>query len=218
MRQLNQLRAPPERQQQQQAQLLHQHFVQYDYAWEDDPEGEPMILPDTGAKDGLCGERWAIHAGQWAQARGHKATVFQLQKSRLVHGVGAGSQTAYEGIVVPIGMEDTAGKHHLCAYRAAVIRKSDVPALLGIDSLRKMNAIIRCNTGEMWFLDDAGCDIRPKGNHVHLQMKKGRSGHWYLPVGRFSSAMQKMAVGHLATNSASSEDSAARAAVPTSVE
>ena len=100
---------------------------------------------------------------------------------------------------MPIGMEDTNGKKHFCAYRAAVVRGSDVPALLGINSLEKMNAIIRCSTGEMWFLDDAGVDIRPKGKFVHLQMQKGSSGHWYLPVGRFSDAMEKMSVGHLAT-------------------
>ena len=98
---------------------------------------------------------------------------------------------------------------HLCAYRAAVVRGSDVPALLGINSLEKMNAIIRCGTGEMWFLDDAGCDIRPKGNYVHLHMEKGSSGHWYLAVGRFSGAVKKMAVGHLATTSATSGNSAA---------
>ena len=164
LQQLTQLR--------QQQQQRHQHLAQHDFAWEDNPEGEPRLLPDTGAKDGLCGERWAIHAGRWAQARGHKATVYKLAKQILVHGVGKGAQTATEGITVPIGMEDTDGKTHLCAYRVAVVRGSDVPALLGINSLEKMNAIIRCGTGEIWFLDDAGVEIRPKGKFVHLQMEK----------------------------------------------
>ena len=206
LRQLTELRLSPQRQQQQEAQnqqhIWRQHLAQHDYAWEDDPEGEPMLLPDTGAKDGLCGERWAIHAARWAQARGHKAKFFPLPKPRTVHGVGEGAQVSREGIVVPIGMEDTNNTTHLCAYRAVVIRGSDVPALLGIDALRRMDAVIRCRTGEMWFLGEKGCDIQPKGKHVHLQMKKGKSGHWYLPAGRFSEAMEKMAVGHLATTTA----------------
>ena len=73
---------------------------------------------------------------------------------------------------MPIGLEDTKGDKHLAAYRAAVVRQSDLPALLGIESLAKMNAVIRCNTGELWFMDSAGCDIVPKGNHVHCQTKK----------------------------------------------
>ena len=215
LRQLHELRQSPQRQQQQEAQqqqrIWHQHFAQQDYAWEDDPEGEPLILPDTGAKDGLCGERWAVHAGRWAQARGHKATVFPLDKPKTVHGVGENAQVTREGITAPVGMEDTDGKKHLCAYRAAIIRGSDVPALLGIDALRRMDAVIRCRTGEMWFLGEKGCDITPKGKHVHLQMRKGKSGHWYLPVGRFSDAMEKMAVGHLVTNTASDSSAAAKA-------
>ena len=68
LRQLTELRLSPQRQQQQEAQnqqhIWRQHLAQFDYAWEDDPEGEPMLLPDTGAKDGLCGERWAVHAAR----------------------------------------------------------------------------------------------------------------------------------------------------------
>ena len=42
-----------------------------------------MLLPDSGAKDGLRGERWAVHAGRWAQARGHKVKFFQLENHEL---------------------------------------------------------------------------------------------------------------------------------------
>ena len=59
----------------------------------------------------------------------------------------------------------------------------------------------RAKTGEMWFMDDEGCDIKPKGDFVHLQMKKAKTGHWYLPAGRFGDAMTKLGAGHMAATS-----------------
>ena len=54
-------------------------------------------------------------------------------------------------------------------------------------------------------MDRKGCDIKPKGNHVHLQIVKHRSGHWYIPIGRFNDVMTKLGEastsGHLATTS-----------------
>ena len=66
-----------------------------------------------------------------------------------------------------------------------------------MDSLSRQNAVVRCRTGEIYFMDDAGCDITPKGEHVHCQMKQTGSGHWYLPIGRYSDAMIKLERGHL---------------------
>ena len=37
-----------------------------------------------------------------------------------------------------------------------------------------------------------GVTLNQNGKHVHLQMKKGQTGHWYLPVGRFGDAMSKL--------------------------
>ena len=116
-------------------------------------------------------------------------------------GVGAGSQYVDEKVSIPIGLQDAAGKKHLSTYKAAMVRNSNLPALLGIDSLERLNAVISCRTGEMWFMDDAGCNIKPKGDCVHLQMKKSRTGHWYLPVGRFGEAMTKLGAGHMAATS-----------------
>ena len=178
-----------------------------DYAWNRYSDNEePLLLVDTGAKDGLCGDKWAIHTAHWAKQHGHKHQVGLLPERRTVCGVGAGSQHADESIRVPIGLEDKGGKHHLSSYKAAVIRNSSLPALLGLDSLANRNAVIQCKTGEIWFTDKQGCDIKPRGNHVHLQMVKSRHGdHWYLPIGRFNDVMTRLGEasppGHLSTTS-----------------
>ena len=129
-----------------------------------------------------------------------------LSERRTVCGVGAGAQHADESIRIPIGLEYKKGKHHLVDYKAVVIRNSSLPALLGLDSLATHNVVIQCRTGEIWFTDERGCDIKPRGDHAHMQMVKSRHGnHWYLPIGRFNEVMTKLGEaptsGRLATTS-----------------
>ena len=151
-----------------------------DFAWARHEDDEPYILPDTGARDGLCGGQWAIHVGAWAAKHGHKWTCSRLAARRAASGVGQGVQHVEDKITVPIGLEDKNGKHHLGDFKPAVVRNSPLPELLGMGSLSKHNAVIRCRTGEIGFMDSVGCDVKPKGNHVHLQMVKSKSGsgHW----------------------------------------
>ena len=54
-------------------------------------------------------------------------------------------------------------------------------------------------------MGDDGCDIKPKGLHVHMQMKRAPSGHGYLPIGRFGEAMTKMEKGHMMAAMASKQ-------------
>ena len=151
-------------------------------------------------------EKGACHAAKWAERHGHKYQTAKLEERRTVSGVGANPQVAEDMIRVPIGLEDKNGRGYLADYSAAVIRNSSLPALLGLDSLSKLNTIINCKSGEIWFTDKQGCDTKPKGHHVHMQMVKSRHGdHWYLPIGRFNDGMTKLSEisnsGHLATTS-----------------
>ena len=118
-RQLTQLRQSPQRQQQQHATVVQEFLAQFlsDFPWEDDAHGEPKILPDTGATDGLCGERWALHAGKWARARGHRSKVEPRSQPKHVSSVGNGSQRVEEKLIVPIGLEDKQGNKHLTNFR-----------------------------------------------------------------------------------------------------
>ena len=81
-------------QQLQDVQATRDYFEALELAWDAHGNEGPCLLPDTGAKDGLCGEEWAVHAGEWAKARGHQWKVGQLSERRVVRGVGNGSQHA----------------------------------------------------------------------------------------------------------------------------
>ena len=54
-----------------------------------------------------------------------------------------------------------------------------------LEKLEKNDALIRCKTGEMWFLGSGGVQIIPSPGSRHFQMKKARSGHWMLPINKF---------------------------------
>eukprot|EP00973_Karenia_brevis_P027707 3819092-Karenia_brevis.AAC.1 len=57
---------------------------------------------------------------------------------------------------------------------------------MGIKSLRRNDAVIRCKTGEIWFLGKGGVKIEASPGSRHFQMKEAKSGHWLLPINRFS--------------------------------
>eukprot|EP00959_Pyramimonas_sp_CCMP1952_P041220 862243-Pyramimonas_sp.AAC.2 len=53
----------------------------------------------------------------------------------------------------------TDGVYHWELFRAPCIENSRVPGLIGIQSLERNGALIRCKTGEIWFLGPGGAKI-----------------------------------------------------------
>ena len=60
-----------------------------------------------------------------------------------------------------------------------------MPGLLGIRSLKKCDALIRCKTGEIWFLGKGGVEVKPSPGSRCFQMKEAPSGHWMIPISHF---------------------------------
>ena len=152
-----------------------------------------MLMPDTGAHDGLCGSAWATK--QADQCRIHNKIVGQrrLEQVRTVKGVGHGSQSAEYEVELTCGLQDVRGQYHEELYRAPCIEGWGGPGLMGIQSLERNDALIRCKTGEIWFLGRGGVKIEPSPGSRHFQMRKARSGHWLLPISKFSSKGAKSA-------------------------
>ena len=144
------------------------------------------LMPDTGAHDGLCGSVWA--QSQARQCRNHGKDVAQrrLEQPRNVKGVGHGSQSAEYEIEVTCGLQDVQGNFHEEKYRAPCIEGWDGPGLMGIQSLERNDALIRCKTGEIWFLGQGGVQLQPSPGSRHFHMKKAASGHWMIPISRFA--------------------------------
>ena len=149
-------------------------------------DDEVGILPDTGAHDGLCGSLWARAQAEKCQAAGKHIGQKRLNQPRNVQGVGNGSQQANYEVCLAAGIQDTEGRYYEEKYKAPCLEGSGIPGLMGIISLERNDALIRCSTGEMWFLGPGGVEIKASPGSRHFQMRKAKSGHWMLPISRFN--------------------------------
>ena len=108
---------------------------------------------------------------------------YKLQ-ARAVQGVG-GQQSATFEVDLATGTLDVEGRLYESFYRAPCLDNSNVPGLLGIKALKHEDALIRCSTGEMWFLGRGGMDMKVSPGIRHFQMREALGGHWMLPVSQF---------------------------------
>ena len=88
-------------------------------------------------------------------------------------------------MVLATGTHDVDGNLHRDVYQAPCLNNSNVPGLLGIRALKALDAVIRCSTGEMWFLGSGGMKMELSPGTRHFQMKQAPGGHWMLPVSQF---------------------------------
>ena len=148
------------------------------------------MIPDTGAVDGLCGDHWAIQLVKCSAKAGLKATRQALSEPMVVSGVGQGSQSTSEAVTGVVGIEDSNGCGWLNEYKSPVFPTSYFPDLMGTQSLERLDALIRCRTGEIWFLGPDGVKIIPGKSAIHINMVRNRTKHWAIPVDRFQKNMK----------------------------
>ena len=149
------------------------------------PAGKTSLLPDTGAHSSLTGDRFAHAQAALAQEHGHASSQNRLPEIRRVRGVGSGSKECEYSCTVPVGLVTTDGEHFVDSFTAPTVNDSEIPGLLGIDALKRMDALIRCKTGDMLFLGKGGVKLEVSPGTKHFQMVEAMSGHWLLPVHNF---------------------------------
>ena len=158
------------------------------------PDGRSYLLVDTGAVDDLTSEYWATHhngicnlarnRGPLAEAQATIST-YQLPHPKHVGGIGKGVQTCQHGVSFPCGLVDVDGEPWIEQFEGPCILEATLPALFGIEALRRNNALIDCKTGKLWFLGAGGAEIKPSPGSRCFQQVLGPSGHWLLPIHRF---------------------------------
>ena len=117
----------------------------------------------------------------------------ELQEPQGVMGVGQHASTATHVAAVPVGMADQGIEpDDNFKYKATVITNSDVPALLGLQSMIASNCILDLRPGRMHMYtteDASAIEIKfaPKKEHKvgRLKMATAQSGHLMLPCSQF---------------------------------
>ena len=156
------------------------------------------LLIDPGAHKNLCGERWLERVTEHLQRAypqvehvdlakaedqevRHRIRCFPLPEPLAVQGVGAGAPVATHKARVPIALEtgDTA------SYTAPILAGSDIPALLGLESMEEKRTVLDLVHRRMYLMGPGDFTIQaPPGSHC-LQLYKAESGHLMLPVTEF---------------------------------
>ena len=95
-----------------------------------EPAREGLLI-DTGAVANLAGESWIRRVEGLALIRGRGSQWRPLPKALRINGVGAGSNSCEHECIVPLALSDgTEG-----TFTCPVIGGSEIPALMGLDSL-----------------------------------------------------------------------------------
>ena len=139
-------------------------------------KGESLLV-DTGAPKNMTGDAWFLRVSELAKGHGFGSTLLPLKSHISVEGVGAGASSCTQEGTVPIAL--ATGEH--AHYRAPIVSNSQIPALLGLESLESRRSILDLVHGKLIELGPRPFKIElPPGSRV-LQMQKSSTGHMMLP-------------------------------------
>eukprot|EP00971_Amphidinium_carterae_P055412 1092308-Amphidinium_carterae.1 len=80
---------------------------------------------------------------------------------------------------------DREGKTHSASFTAPLLEQSNVPALLGLRSLRAKRAVLDRGNNVLYFPGMVEIDIRVSPGTLAFELTESPSGHLLLPFGRF---------------------------------
>jgi hypothetical protein len=141
------------------------------------------ILLDSGAVSNLCGSLWAKEVARRAKRRGNKAYCKPREVALSVSGVGDGVQRCAYDSVLPISLRTGQGSTVSSSYTAATVPNSQLPALLGLDSLRANRCVLDFVNLKLYMCGPADVEFdkaMPEGTEV-FQCHLTPSGHLGLP-------------------------------------
>ena len=112
-------------------------------------DGREGLLVDTGAVFNLTGDLWLQRMKEHVPEN-MPIHYEELSEPQGVMGVGQHASTATHVAAVPVGMADQGIEpDESFRYKATVITDSDVPALLGLQSMMASNCILDLRPGKM---------------------------------------------------------------------
>ena len=121
-----------------------------------------------------------------ATPAGYGTELSPLEKRMQVDGVGENPSTCLNSASVPIALEGGTVGH----YKASVIQGSEVPALLGLESLERRRSIIDTVHGRLIELGPGAYELKLPPGSTMRQLHKSSTGHLMLPCTEWKRAKQ----------------------------
>lgn len=110
------------------------------------PDGRPSPLVDPGSVGNLGGDRWARDCARAAINAGRRPSENQRARPVNVTGVGHGSQECSHNCKLPVMLRRFDGPHTEGTFEAPIVPNSDLPGLLGLQSMRNARAVLDFTT------------------------------------------------------------------------
>ena len=153
------------------------------------PDGRLALIVDPGSVGNLCGDKWAREVAIAASRGGHRPSYERRPRPLQVSGVGHGSQTCKYDCKLPIALRQQGGSSSsLGELNTPAVQDSDMPGLLGRQSLHDNRAVWDFVTDRLYFMGPGDYDLSralPPGTDC-FQLERAPSGHSVLPCCEFS--------------------------------
>ena len=144
-------------------------------------------MVDPGAYDNLGGDEFYYRVGNKAmQALGkskmeHVLSIKPLSKELGIQGVGQGQQRVTESASVITGMTED---KELSSFSSPIARNSQLPGLLGLKTLKRLNSVVDCRPGcsALYTAENPeDIEINIKNTGKKRKLVTAPSGHLLLP-------------------------------------
>jgi hypothetical protein len=154
------------------------------------PDGRVSLLIDPGSRGNLCGSVWAQKSALAAIRAGRTKDVAQIVRKEAlnVQGVGNGSQRCTYDCKLPIAIRDKTGKVTTGNFITPVVDNSDLPGLLGLESMRANRGILDMHNNIYYMCGPGGANIELSPGSRAFKLLEAPSGHLVLPCSEFDGA------------------------------
>ena len=164
------------------------------------PDGRMAIIVDPGAWTNLAGGKWVRDLCRRAKTHAKEAKQEKLHRPLEVQGVGRGTQSANWTTKIPIAVLNKEGTFIEQIFEVPTLEGedgADVPALLGLRSMRAKDAVLEMAGGKecLTFPGPGGYTIEWSPGTVHLPLEVAPSGHYVIPCDGYANLSQPEAGG-----------------------
>ena len=128
---------------------------------------------------------------------GYEPEYIERENPLTCSGIGTGSQTARYDVKHQISLDGS----RVDSYTSPELPQARTPALLGLNSMKRMRALIDTFTGKIFFVGNGGYKLLLSPGSEQYELERSQNGHLMLPCSKFrrgtgpSKHSQSFAVG-----------------------
>ena len=157
-------------------------------------DGQHALLVDPGSCNNLAGGEWVRRAARLADNAG-KTGIETKKRDQPLHvsGVGTNSQVCYYNSHLPITLRDVHGNPVECTFTTPTINNSSLPALLGLNSLINVGALMDFRNMQIHFTGPGPLEYTshlPEGTQT-FELHQAPSGHVMLPCCKYATPQEQ---------------------------